>query len=172
MRALLLIAAAGCTTTSVVSKPPTSAELSSMNESVLNREAELRIDGQEVHGRNLTLGTEAVWTDNQGQRQQVPIEALRSVRFVSHGRGMAEGAAIGLLSGAALGALIGYGSGDDHCPPGGGGGGQLFGSCFGFSAAQKAAFGAIGFGALGLVTGSVIGAFLGHREDVQFSSSR
>jgi len=145
-----------------------------MNESAWDRQAELRLDGQNVDARDLKLGTEAVWTDNRGERQRVPVEALRSVRFVSRGRGMAEGAVIGLLSGAAIGALIGYGSGDD-CPRGGCSlslSGPQKGPMFGFSATQKAAFGAIGFGALGLVTGSVIGAFVGHREDVEFTSSR
>jgi hypothetical protein len=41
-----------------------------------------------------------------------------------------------------------------------------------FSAAQKAGFLAIGFGALGLVAGSVIGAVIGHQDEVEFTSSR
>lgn len=148
-----------------------------MNELVWDREVELRLAGQEVRGRDLTLGSEAEWTDREGQRQRAPLQALRSVRFASaqaSGRGALEGAAIGLLSGAALGALIGFASGDD-CPRGG-----CFLSfsapqktpAFGFSAAQKAAFGVIGFGALGLVAGSVIGAVIGHRDEVEFTSSR
>src|SRR5215510_165863 len=120
MRALLLVAAAGCTTTHVVPQPLTSAEVSGLNELVWDREVEVRLPGQEVRGRDLILGSEAEWTDREGQRQRAPLEALRSVRFSSayaSGRGALEGAAIGLFSGAAVGALIGFASGDDTCPP-------------------------------------------------------
>jgi hypothetical protein len=171
MRALLLVAAAaGCTTTHVVPQPLTSAELSSLNELVWDREVELRLAGQDVLGRDLTLGSEAEWTDREGERQRAPLQALRSVRFSSSyasGRGALEGAGIGLLGGGALGAAIGFASGDDTCPP------PSRGMClFRFSAGQKAAFLAIGFGALGLVAGSVIGAVIGHQDEVEFTSSR
>ncbi|HYV64952.1 MAG TPA: hypothetical protein VE964_01835 [Myxococcales bacterium] len=168
MRALLLVAAAGCTTTHVVPQPLTSAEVSGLNELVWDREVELRLAGQEVRGRDLTLGSEVVWTDGEGQRQRAPLQALQSLRFspaYGSGRGALEGAGIGLLGGGLLGAAIGFASGDDTCPP--------RGLCvIHFSGAQKAAFLAIGFGALGLVAGSLVGAVIGHREQVDFASSR
>ena len=139
-----------------------------MNELVWDREVELRLAGQEVRGRDLTLGSEAEWTDREGQRQRAPLQALRSVRFspaYASGRGALEGAGIGLLSGGALGAAIGFASGDDTCPP------RSF-CIMRFSAAQKAGILAVGFGALGLVAGSLVGAVVGHRDEVQFTSSR
>ena len=142
-----------------------------MNELVWDREVELRLAGQEVRGRDLTLGSEAEWTDREGERQRAPLQALRSVRFSSSyasGRGALEGAGIGLLGGGALGAAIGFASGDDTCHS------SPSRWCLApqFSAAQKAAFLAIGFGALGLVAGSLIGALIGHHEEVEFASSR
>jgi hypothetical protein len=167
MRMLLFLAAAGCTTTHVVQRPPTSAELSGFNTSVRDREVELRVAGQEVRGRDLTLGAEAAWTDAKGQLERAPLEALQSVRFLSPGsaraRGALDGAGLGLLTGGALGAAIGFASGDDTpC------------RCFSlrFSAPQKAGFLAIGFGSVGLLAGLIAGHLVGHHDEFQFTSPR
>jgi hypothetical protein len=117
MRVLLVLAAAGCTTTYVVQTAPTSAQLSGFNASLRDREVELRLADDKVRGRDLTLGAEATWTVAKGQPRRVPLKELQSVRFLSpryaHERGALEGAAFGLLTGAAVGAAIGFASGDD-----------------------------------------------------------
>lgn len=168
MRMVLILAAAGCTTTHVVQRPPASAELSTLNESLRDREVDIRVSGQAVRGRDLTLGTEATWTDEQGKRQQVPLDALERVRFLSpghpRGRGALEGGALGLLSGAAVGAAIGFASGKDTC-------GSSGGCLFQFSASEKAALGAIGLGAIGVLAGFIAGGLHGHHDELDFTSA-
>jgi len=166
MRVLIFLAAAGCTTTYVVQRPPTSAQVSSFNASLREREVKLRLADREVRGRDLTLGAEAAWTDAGGQPQRVPLEALQSARFLSPGyprwRGALEGAAFGVLTGAALGAAIGFASGDDTCP--------ATGWCFlRFSASQKAGLFAIGIGAVGLLAGFIAGGLRGHHDELEFA---
>jgi hypothetical protein len=170
MRVLLVLAAAGCTTTYVVQTPPTSAQLSGFNASLRDREVELRLAEGKVRGRDLTLGAEATWTDAKGQPHRVPLEALQSVRFLSpkyaHERGASEGAVFGLLTGAAVGAAIGFASGDDTCP--------ATGWCFGphFSASKKAGLFAIGLGAVGLLSGLIGGGLRGHHDELELNSPR
>jgi hypothetical protein len=167
MRMLLVLAAAGCTTTYAVQRPPPAAQISAFNESLRDRDVDLRVGGQDVHGRDLTLGTEATFIDAQGKRQQVPLEAVERVRFLSpghpNGRGALEGGAIGLLGGAALGATLGFVSGNDTCSNSG------LGSCIlHFSASQKAAIGAIGLGAVGVLAGFIAGGLHGHHDELEF----
>jgi hypothetical protein len=64
--------------------------------------------------------------------------------------------------GAFSGGLIGFASGDD--PPGSG--------FFTFTAGEKAAFGAIGFGVLGGIIGGIAGAVSTHERWVQIPLDR
>jgi hypothetical protein len=68
-----------------------------------------------------------------------------------------QGLGVGVLSGAAFGGALGFASGNDK--PG----------FFSFSAGEKAAVGAIGLGAVGLVVGGITGVIKGIDEYVQVS---
>lgn len=81
------------------------------------------------------------------REQSLPLSSIAHLE-ISEGEKtkVARNAGIGLLMGAGLGAIFGYAAGDDT-------------SCFiCFSAEEKAAVGAIGLGAIGLLVGGISGA--------------
>jgi hypothetical protein len=100
--------------------------------------------------------------DGRDLRVSLPRTAIARMEL-SRGRrprSTLRGAAIGAGIGAAGGALLGFAAGGDRCPPGRPGEG-FFGwqGCLAlFSAGDKAAMGAVGFGALGGLVGAVIGS--------------
>jgi hypothetical protein len=109
------------------------------------------------------------FTSVRGQSREVPIDVLRSIQVeVDHIRGAIDGAIIGSLFGAGLGALIGFESGDNPpCPPK-----SDSGEFCSLSARGKAAiFGVVG-GLLGLGSGLIAGAIVGHAEVVEFTERR
>jgi hypothetical protein len=69
-----------------------------------------------------------------------------------------QGIGLGFLSGAATGGIIGLLSGDDE------------GGWFAMTAGQKALFGALGFGILGMPIGGIAGAITGIDESIDLTS--
>jgi hypothetical protein len=89
---------------------------------------------------------------------------LRSYTTVSRGRGLAQGLALGGLSGAALGVVTGLASGDDRCPEGN--------FCLLlFTAKDKAVLEGIAFGGLGLLLGGLLGALVGSHDVYELDST-
>jgi hypothetical protein len=89
---------------------------------------------------------------------------MRNYTTISRGRGAVEGLALGGAGGAAIGAVIGLASGDDTCAR------DSF-CILRFSAGDKAVFGAIGLGSLGLGLGALIGAVAGSRDVYELDSA-
>jgi hypothetical protein len=87
----------------------------------------------------------------------VPIGQVRRLTVVSHGRGALEGAGIGVVTGALLGGLYGLSRGlsayerSQDCTI----------VCNNSDAAE---WGALMFGVLGLISGTLVGAVAGHRD--------
>jgi hypothetical protein len=103
--------------------------------------------------------------------QERPGETLRlqnaditQVRIKKHGRGAAEGAAIGALGGAALGALAGWAV-YEPCRPK-----TLFDNswCIDFGPGVSAEAGAFLLGVTGALSGALYGAIVGHRTTYVF----
>ena len=114
--------------------------------------------------------------DGRNVRVSLPRTAIARMQVSRGGRPRStlRGAAIGLGIGAVGGALLGYSAGDDRCPPGNPNEG-FFGwnGCLAlFSAGDKAAMGAIGFGALGGLVGAVIGSRHSERWETVADPSR
>jgi len=87
----------------------------------------------------------------------VPIGQVRRLTVVSHGRGALEGAGIGVLTGALLGGLYGMSRGLSHYESSD----DCSIICNHTDAAQ---WGALMFGVLGLISGTLVGALAGHRD--------
>jgi hypothetical protein len=172
--------AIACTTTATMRRPWPDRELAELNDRVRDQEVEIRLAGpcsaeppaneeREVVAYGIALSLKASqieWSDAASGKRSAPADALRSVQYASpdsRSNGALQGAGLGILIGALTGALIGLASGDDQCS-----GGGFFGCMVKFSAGQKAQMGAIGLGVLGGVSGAIIGAIRGHRDEVEF----
>jgi hypothetical protein len=89
---------------------------------------------------------------------KLPAGSTAPASEVSHGRGALEGAGIGVLGGALAGAVVGYAAGDDpECSN------DAF-LCLQFKAEDKALFGGLYVGAIGLAAGALIGGVIGSRD--------
>jgi len=87
----------------------------------------------------------------------VPIGQVRRLTVVSHGRGALEGAGIGVVTGALLGGLYGLSRGLTHY--------ESSEDCSIICNNSDAAeWGALMFGVLGLISGTLVGALAGHRD--------
>jgi len=165
------LAGAACTTTRVVQRPLSPADISEIVRGVQDDEVTLRVDeGKQqkvLTGKYLSLNAEQAGLDDaSGQRRSVPVAALCGIRYPRPGTGVFQGMGIGLLTGAAVGAVAGLASGDDRCPPSGSFGSGNWRFCFAFSAPQKAGFGAVGLGLVGMVVGGVVGGLVGAHTEV------
>lgn len=87
----------------------------------------------------------------------VPIENLRRLTVVKHGRGTLEGAGLGVGIGAALGALYGLTRGLSAYE-------SSMDCTIVCNNDDAAAWGAFGFGVMGLLSGVITGAIVGHRD--------
>ncbi|HEY7373895.1 MAG TPA: hypothetical protein VIF57_17175 [Polyangia bacterium] len=87
----------------------------------------------------------------------VPIGQVRRLTVVSHGRGALEGAGIGVVTGALLGGIYGLSRGLCHY--------ESSEDCSIICNHTDAAeWGALMFGVLGLISGTLVGAVAGHRD--------
>lgn len=170
---LTVLALVACTSTRKVSRPLTQAQADEISAAAADGEVALRIASpglqapREVQGTRLVLDREkATWQDPSGERRTVPIAALQEIRHSAPGSKRPMGALHGLLFGLGAGVItggaIGLASGDDQCPP------SLDWCFFRFSAREKAVLGAVGLGAMGALTGAVIGSLVGARTAVEF----
>ena len=161
---------AACTTTRVVQRPLSPADISEIVGGVQDHEVTLLVDEDRqpkaLTGRYLSLNAEQARLDDaSGQRRSVPVDALRAIRYSRPGTGAYQGMGIGLLTGAALGAVAGLASGDDNCPSSGSfsSGSWCF---FRFSAQEKAGLGAVGLGLVGMLVGGIVGGLAGAHAEV------
>lgn len=160
MRAVFLLLL-GCTT---VHHLAADAPLAPINEALRDREAKVSYkDGKSATTPRAEVARDGLYLEENGARTRAPLEAVQSVRWLSPGhpraRGALEGLAIGLPGGAVLGALIGFASGGDTCNP------NQF-CILQFSAAEKAALFAVGLGVVGALVGSIVGASIGHHDEL------
>lgn len=133
-------------------------------------------------GSGLVLGLEkATWQDELGNQRSAPLAAVREVRHLSPGHprliGAFQGAGLGLIAGAVLGVITGLASGDDECDPRRHARLQTLISppqlcILKFSAATKATWAGVAFGAAGLLAGGVIGAIVGEKTTVRLEHDR
>jgi hypothetical protein len=152
-----------CTTTRVLDRLPMERQLALANEEVRGRVADVQVAGETRRATGVMLGAEeTAWIDAASQEtRRVPTAALQSVSYRSRATGALEGLGIGLVVGALTGAVIGLASGDDQCNPN-----QW--CLLRFSAVQKEVGAGIALGALGMISGVIIGAIVGHRDKIIF----
>jgi hypothetical protein len=87
----------------------------------------------------------------------VPIGQVRRLTVVSHGRGALEGAGIGVVTGALLGGLYGMSRGLSSYE-------RSMDCTIICNNSDAAEWGALMFGVLGLISGTLVGALAGHRD--------
>jgi hypothetical protein len=171
--AALLLGA--CTTTTAISRPPTDQELEKLNRVLQGREVELRLTRypqETVQGTNVSVQAgEVSWTDPNGERQHVPAELLRSLKYLSpespRSRGWWQGSGLGFLIGGLGAALITGLTSSDASPCSG----EVF-YCFSLSRGQKALLGGILFGLVGALVGGATGVAIGHHDQVDFTGDQ
>ena len=147
----------GCTSSYIVSSSTNEECLSTseFNSSVLNQKTEI------VFNDGSLLNVQLVWTESDSifyvhpltsKLHAVPIQEIKKITYLSHGRGALEGTGIGLVSGGAVGflsAAIVTKSTNDPDP-------YVF----------------IGMpilgGLLGLLTGPIVGVVSGHTYEYKF----
>jgi hypothetical protein len=137
-------------------------------------------EAHELGGETVTLSTsrgevEAVGIETPngvefqatGTGQIVPANDIDTIETRRHGQGALEGLTWGAVSGAVIGGIYGYSDGDDDCNAENG---DL---CFlELSAGDKAAFGAIGFGAIGGLIGLIAGAAIGSTDIFEYPTKQ
>ncbi|MEO7733866.1 MAG: hypothetical protein ABIY55_23075 [Kofleriaceae bacterium] len=96
-------------------------------------------------------------TGSPGRGAIIDPADMRGYATFRHGRGLAEGIAVGGLTGVAVGAVLGFASGDDACAP------ESF-CILRFSAGEKAGIGAFVLGSVGVAVGALVGAVAGSRD--------
>jgi len=95
-----------------------------------------------------------------GASISVPSSDVRVAATRDRGRGAVEGLGIGALTGAALGAGLGFAAASG-CSPNSWG-------CIGPSGSGAALIGAVAFGALGGLVGTIVGVITGHQNRYVF----
>ena len=101
-----------------------------------------------VKGRNLIMRDSSALSE-----VMVGVDEARSIQVVKKSK-LFQGLGLGLLVGGGSGACLGFLSGDDK-------------GLIGFTAEEKALFGAIGFGILGSALGGIYGVIKGTDESVE-----
>lgn len=116
-------------------------------------------EGKELRTKKLNVKNDSLFLEikNSDEILQVPLENVRQVTFRNSGRGALQGMGLGALAGGSFGIFIGLANGDD--PPG----------WFSMTGREKAVAGGIAFGALGGISGLIIGAITGSPDRYIFS---
>lgn len=115
----------------------------------------LKKDGKTIRAELLAVKNDEIILMDSLNMSGITLKSdeIRKITIVKKS-GFFKGIGYGLVIGGASGALLGFASGDDD--PG----------WFSFTADEKAAMGAMGFGILGAVTGGVIGLIKGMDDSV------
>jgi hypothetical protein len=159
-RALMLVAlaGAGCWSTTTVGS---AADPRAQRWFAENAREEMRIEttgrGADQTGIALTATSPTDVSFRTTTSTVVPIAEVRRLTVVKHGRGALEGALIGAAGGAALGALYGLSRGLDNYE-------RSMDCTIICNNTDAAEWGALMFGVVGLVTGLLSGAVIGHQD--------
>ena len=162
---LVALSGAGCWSTTVgsVADPRTQRWLAE------NASSQVTIDttdrGPEQTAVAFTAASPTVISFRTTSGTVVPIERVRRVTVVSHGRGALEGALIGAAAGAALGSLYGLNRGLSAYE-------RSMDCTIICNNSDAAEWGALMQGVLGLVSGVLTGAVVGHHDVLDLSQSR
>ena len=161
----IVAAVSACAHTSYVGLPDAGA-CRRLNERTAGRRATvILISGAGFQAQGVLVTPDSTsWLDPRtDDLRTVPTEQVLELQLVSHGKGALQGFGIGVLSGAVTGAFLGIADGDDPRSDG-------F-NIMRFSAAQKAAMGAVVLGGLGGLAGLPLGASVGSRDIYRFEAS-
>jgi hypothetical protein len=163
----LSLAVMGCTTTTAFQRPPEPEQFTSINEALRDRTAAIKLaDERKVIASAVSVDAGAVrFTDQDREQQQLPLEAVRNIRFASqdtHSRGLVEGLGFGVVGGLGLGLIVAIPVGKSNSCSGQG---QNFCGSLGPSSSSIQAIAVAGGIGLGAIVGSIIGAVYGHHEE-------
>src|SRR5438552_5861247 len=164
-KALLLLAGFACTTTREVHKPLNAADLHQLNDAMREKDVDVSffaeigfgVDAVHVDATQVHLAPDKARFLVNGAPREVPALALHSLTYLEPGNARLAGAAEGLLFGlpvTAAGAAVGL-SAALTCGP--------RNSC-----TTETVYPLVVGAALGLVLAPVIGALVGHHDEINF----